>query len=88
MYRIVQEAMNNALKHSGARRIRISLVLEGNEAVFEVEDDGKGMSLVSQEGQGMGLNIMSYRAHLLGGTVDVRPGSPGTVVSGRIPLIT
>jgi signal transduction histidine kinase len=86
LYRIVQEAVNNAAKHGGARKITI--ILSKNEAALRlaVADDGKGMTPASNGARGMGLHSMRYRSQALGGElkIDSRP-SEGTVVSCEIP---
>ncbi len=73
LYRIVQEALNNAIKHGKADTILISL----QKGVLSVEDNGLGMANRSVQGKGMGLNIMSYRASMIGATLDVRSGQHG-----------
>jgi PAS domain S-box-containing protein len=89
LYRIAQEAVNNAIKHSRARTISIRLI--GREGALElsVEDDGVGLSsLQRKQATGMGLHIMEYRARTIGGTLDIGPGRPsGTVVSCCVPRV-
>lgn len=81
LYRIVQEAVNNAIKHSGAKRIVISLANSNGNIVLEVLDDGVGIGKSREFQPGMGLRIMSYRAGLIGATLDVRQKeSGGTLV--------
>jgi len=81
LYRIAQEAINNALKHSGARRLFIRLKRVERLLLLEVADDGVGIADV-RDTRGRGLQIMSYRAGLIGAVLTVRPreGS-GTVVT-------
>jgi PAS domain S-box-containing protein len=86
LYRIAQEAVNNALKHSGARNITIRLTSTAGETVLEVKDDGKGLGSHRQSGAGgMGLHIMEYRARLIGGTLRLASDNTGMVVSCRMP---
>jgi PAS domain S-box-containing protein len=84
LYRIAQEAVNNAVKHSGARHIGIRMARSDGQVVLEISDDGKGIGQPSTEGSGMGLHIMGYRARLLGGSLEVRAKNPGTIVSCRV----
>ena len=78
LYHIAQEAVNNALKHGQPRHIAIRLA-GGGEPFLSVDDDGVGLRepLRRPGGQGMGLLIMSYRAKMIGGALEVRPGPAG-----------
>ena len=72
LYRIAQEALNNALKHSGARNISIQLAESEGGIELQVRDDGKGLEAAPGRGSGMGLHIMDYRARLIGGSLQLR----------------
>ena len=89
VYRIVQEALSNVLRHSGATRADIRMEREGARLVVRVEDDGRGFSVptVTAAGRGLGLFGMGERAAYLGGRVDVssEPGA-GTRVRAEIPV--
>src|SRR5262249_32451273 len=85
LYRIAQEALNNALKHSGARNISIRLAILDGETLLEVKDDGKGLGNRQSKKGGLGLHIMEYRARLIGGSVRWDSNNTGTVVSCRMP---
>jgi PAS domain S-box-containing protein len=87
LYRIAQEAVTNAIKHSQARRITIGLKVQGNKLELRVEDDGTGIpAKPSESRQGLGLHIMDYRARTIGGTLHVGPGQRGgTLVSCCVP---
>ncbi|MFO1478800.1 MAG: PAS domain-containing sensor histidine kinase [Turneriella sp.] len=84
-YRIAQEAVQNAIKHSGARRITISLVQNGTELVMTIHDDGQGFDTAGAGG-GQGLVTMAERAAIIPGvlTVHSTPGK-GTEVKLVIP---
>jgi PAS domain S-box-containing protein len=70
LYRIAQEAISNALKHSGAKHVRVVLSEQEGRVVLSVEDDGIGIEGESPAGGGgMGLRIMKYRAALIGATL-------------------
>ena len=89
LYRISQEALNNALKHSCATRIRISLARQGEDkARLSVEDNGVGTAALrlGEEG-GVGLRTMRYRAELLDGqfACESIPGH-GTRVSCTVGI--
>jgi PAS domain S-box-containing protein len=88
LYHIAQEAVNNGLKHGHPRHIAIRLA-GGDEPFLSVEDDGVGLPESRPAGraaQGMGLLIMSYRAKMIGGTLEVRPDpAGGTVVFCTFP---
>jgi PAS domain S-box-containing protein len=82
LYRIAQEAVNNALKHARATRIVIRLAVEGGKVRLSVSDDGVGMAVETPDHHGMGLHIMKYRAAMIGGTLTIKPGdSGGTIIS-------
>ncbi len=72
VYRIVQEALNNAIKHGNASSIDISFQTDGKVNTVTVRDNGVGFPPVLSQGKGMGLNIMKYRASMIGGSLDIR----------------
>lgn len=90
LYRIVQEALTNVIRHADARRARVVLTRRGGEVTAEVIDDGRGFewpeSLHRLDG-GLGLLGMQERAHAVGGEVEIEsePGS-GTRVRARVPM--
>lgn len=77
LYRIVQEAINNAVKHGKAKRITISLKPAGDRIALAVTDDGFGFSNETQKSGGMGLHIMKYRAGVVDASLEVRSGADG-----------
>jgi len=82
LYRIVQEAVNNAIKHGRARRILISLKPAGDRCALTITDDGLGFTKETKKSGGMGLHIMKYRAGVVNAALEVRSGmdGPGTTV--------
>ncbi|MFN2507598.1 MAG: PAS domain S-box protein [Chthoniobacterales bacterium] len=70
LYRIVQEAVKNAIKHSGASNILITLDKDAENVCVSVEDDGKGFS-PRRRSKGLGLHLMRYRANALGGELKI-----------------
>lgn len=75
LYHIAREAVNNAIKHGHPSHIVISLTAENGEGTLSVRDDGEGISEIPANHAGMGLNIMNYRANMVGGSLDVRKNS-------------
>jgi PAS domain S-box-containing protein len=79
LFRIAQEAIQNAIKHGNATEIRITLDLTGKEASLTVSDNGTGFPAhrpAPPPGSGMGLKIMHHRAGLIQGTMEI--GGPET----------
>ena len=80
LYRIAQEAISNATRHGKARNIFLFLNAAGPSVRLRVVDDGTGIS--QSDSEGMGLDIMRYRARLIGGQLTVkRRSGRGTMVS-------
>ena len=85
-YRIAQEALNNALKHACAYRVRVSLHQGQKRAVLEIADDGRGFDpSTSVEGGGLGLDGMIERAAKMGGEL-VLDSAPGTGTRIRVEV--
>ncbi|MGP8020030.1 MAG: PAS domain-containing protein, partial [Limisphaerales bacterium] len=86
LYRIAQEAVNNAVKHSRAGSIVIELKTNQNRIELKVSDNGIGIPTSRHPTGGMGLHIMNYRAQAIGGTLNIeRAARHGTVVSCSAP---
>ncbi len=86
LYRIAQEAVSNAVKHSGADSVQIRLEQDQHMLRMSIEDNGQGMGLSAQRGEGMGLRTMRYRASLLNGELQLLPRlGGGTRVLCQIP---
>ena len=86
LYRIAQEALANAIHHSKANRITLSLKLDGGILDLLVEDNGIGISKeADSRSQGMGMRTMKYRSKAIGATLDISPRPEGgTRVSCRL----
>ena len=85
LYRIAQEAVTNAVKHSGAKNILISLDRNATHTCVSVADDGKGLVL-KRRGKGLGLHMMRYRANALGGELKIdKRRTGGTEITCVIP---
>jgi two-component system sensor histidine kinase UhpB len=85
VYRVAQEALSNAARHSEANRVEARLSRPGAGVELEVSDDGRGFAFAEAEQGGLGLAGMRERAMLVGGelTIESRPGR-GTTVRLRI----
>jgi two-component system CheB/CheR fusion protein len=85
LYRIAQEAVANAVKHSGAKNILITLDRDNGVICLTVGDDGKGLSARKRH-KGLGLHLMKYRANVLGGRLQIESGKRhGTTVTACLP---
>jgi signal transduction histidine kinase len=88
LFRILQEALHNAVKYSGVKRIDVQLSERSNDVQLMIVDAGKGFDVeAARRGRGLGLASMEERARLVKGTVSVesRPMS-GTTIYVRVPL--
>ncbi len=87
VYRIVQEALTNVVKHASAERVSIVVTRKPEKLVLIIEDDGSGFDPVAGPGEGLGLLGMRERVQLLDGslTLDAAHGS-GTTLAVELPL--
>jgi PAS domain S-box-containing protein len=79
VYHIAREAVNNAIKHGRPEHVVIGLFAENGEGTLSIQDDGEGFPENGPDHSGMGLNIMSYRANIIGGSLDVRENHTGGI---------
>lgn len=88
VYRLVQEALTNVVKHAGAARCAIEVLREPGVVVVRVRDDGRGVDeRALRDRTGFGVTGMRERALLAGGTLVLRPGDGGgTELRARLPL--
>lgn len=88
LFRAVQEALNNAIKHSGGDRIEVHLWYTSAELQVAVCDNGKGFGATSPNATtGSGLRNLRNRAKLIGGTLQITPLQPGTEIRLNLPII-
>jgi len=89
-YRIVVEAVTNAVRHARARHCQVSISHRDTVLAITVTDDGTGLHPTTSHGHGHGhgLAIMRERAEELGGVVTVTDRSPGVMVEARLPALT
>ncbi len=93
LYRLVQEALTNVIKHAEAKTVRINTERDGESLLVTVSDDGKGLPEGKANEESRGLRYMRQRADLIGATISFRAGdlvansgNPGTVVEIRVDL--
>jgi signal transduction histidine kinase/DNA-binding LacI/PurR family transcriptional regulator len=96
VYRIIQEALHNAIAHSGGTVVSVTLQKRGPVLIIHVRDNGSGSSVTAGKGKkginqrrprGLGLKSMEYRAHQLGGQFKLNSvRGKGTLLEIRIPL--
>ena len=89
LYRVLQEALTNAARHSGATRIDVHVQASGEVLTLDVSDNGVGMPAGRPESSGsLGLMGMRERIRMVGGTLEIiAPKSGGTTISARVPLV-
>lgn len=94
IYRIVQELINNAIKHAQASAINVKVAAADTQLKIIVEDDGKGFDplakhSITQNGSGLGLYNMENRARLLGATLDIESQiEKGSKITLTVPYET
>ena len=87
LYRIVQEAINNGIKHGKADTFLIKLGIHKNQITLSIYDNGIGFPEKLSKNTGMGLNIMRYRCEMIDAVLDIKRGeSKGTIVVVRLDL--
>lgn len=88
LFRIVQEAVHNAVRHARPSRITVRLQCPAQHVVLEIENDGPVVSDVTdEEMQGLGLRTMRYRSGAMKGVFEMRhPASGGTIIRCVVPV--
>jgi signal transduction histidine kinase len=85
--RVAQEALTNALKHSGARRVQVVVTAQAEALVLAVKDDGRGLAAAApSRAAGRGLSNMRQRATRIGAVLDIASQPGHTCVTLRLPL--
>jgi len=88
LFRVLQEALNNAVKHSGVKRVEVQVVEQSNEVHLLVRDSGNGFDIeAARQGSGLGLTSMQERVRLVNGTIafESKPMA-GTTIHVRVPF--
>ena len=89
IFRIIQEALANAHRHSGASMARVALEQAGDAVRLTIEDDGSGFDpegLASRGLEGVGISGMRMRAAELGGTLEIESGARGSRLTATLPF--
>ena len=77
LYRIAQEALNNAVKHSRASHVSLALRADNGNIILTVKDDGIGFPTAAAKSEGMGLHTMRYRVAIINASLSITRGSKG-----------
>ncbi|GAB3702391.1 hypothetical protein GCM10027592_31770 [Spirosoma flavus] len=87
VYRIINELINNILRHSGAKKAVVQLIFQPESLVVTVEDDGRGFQWVNSASgsSGIGLKNVSSRSDYIGATLDISSDASGTCVIVEVP---
>jgi signal transduction histidine kinase len=89
VYRIAQEAISNAFHHGHATAVKITATRQRERLQLRIEDNGDGFPAAAVRPEGIGVHVMQYRAHALGGTFELRPlPDRGVVALLDYPLST
>jgi PAS domain S-box-containing protein len=88
LFRVLQEALNNTIKHSGVKRVEVRIEERSNDVHLVVGDSGKGFDVEgAKQGRGLGLISMRERARLVNGTISIESKPMGgTTIHVRVPL--
>ena len=88
LFRILQEALHNAVKHSGVKRLEVELSEHNNEIHLTISDAGKGFDIEgARQGRGLGLASMEERVRLVNGTIAIDSKlMGGTTIRVRVPF--
>jgi PAS domain S-box-containing protein len=86
LFRIAQEAVNNALRHACCRQVVVELRHDDGQLLLSVTDDGHGFDPSKPAHTGIGLASIRERAEAVGGQVQVSSGPGGTIIEARVPL--
>lgn len=87
LFRIIQEALNNAIKHSQGSTININLVYSDGELICTVEDNGSGFDPANVQNEGLGLQSMKTRVAAMSGNLDIdSKQNGGTLITAIVPL--
>jgi signal transduction histidine kinase len=87
LYRIVQEALTNVIKHANARTVSVVLTRQGDRVAVVIEDDGRGFDPGAQPGEGLGLVGMRERIALVDGRLSIESGAGrGTTIAVEVPV--
>jgi PAS domain S-box-containing protein len=88
LFRVLQEALHNAIKYSGTKRVEVQLAERSNEVHLIVHDSGKGFEIEeAKQGRGLGLTSMQERVRFVSGTISIESKPMGgTTIHVRVPV--
>jgi signal transduction histidine kinase len=87
LFRVVQEALQNSIKHAFPKHIIIQIKNTDNHFELDIADDGRGFDIESAKKESLGLRNMEHRIQLLGGTIEWQPNKEkGTLITITIPV--
>jgi PAS domain S-box-containing protein len=87
IYRIIQEGVNNAVRHAGCTRIDIQLILDEKQLICTIEDNGSGFEIAPGESQGLGITNIKNRVNALSGDVEISSTiGKGTLITVIVPV--
>jgi PAS domain S-box-containing protein len=88
LFRVLQEAVHNSVKHSGVKRVEVQLMEHANDVHLTIEDRGKGFDFeAARQGRGLGLTSMQERVRLASGTIEIQSHpAGGTTIRVRVPI--
>jgi len=87
LYRITQEALNNAIRHGQPDTINVQLIYSMGEILLTIEDDGVGFDVHGKEAGGLGLRSMKTRVGAMSANLDIISNlGRGTIVSVVVPI--
>ena len=86
LYRVVQEALTNIVKHAQAQHVSVVLQTRPGKVTAVIEDDGRGFLANEEEGDGLGLIGMRERAGLVDGRLEIESSTSGTTIVVEVPL--
>jgi two-component system NarL family sensor kinase len=87
LYRVVQELLNNTIKHANAAESHVQISRNGNTVSLTVEDDGKGFDVDSIKKNGIGLSNIQHRVDYLNGKMDIKSDEKGTSIHIEFDVI-
>ncbi len=80
IYRIIKEAVANAVKHAHAKEIKITCMDNNNQLIFSISDDGLGLDATQRQSEGLGLFIMQNRAKMINARLSIQNGKNGGTI--------
>ena len=86
LYRVVQEALTNIVKHAQAQHVSVVLQARPGKVTAVIDDDGRGFPANEEEGDGLGLIGMRERAGLVDGRLEIESSTSGTTIVVEVPL--